>query len=678
MWRLAGSSSSRYRLIKYGPEIILGLLIIVTSLLNVVWVHRDTLLGPEADFKYYFISTYKFIDGLSSGSWSEIPRALSDLSLEGRPPLYQLLSIPFLLVFGRSMDSAVLVNLPFQFLLLISVYWTGKLLADRGTGLLAAALVSAYPPLIQLAHIFRPHFALAACVSLCIWRSLLLLEIRSTRNVWLFVLSALFGVLVHPFIVFVLALPVLFASIYIILFQTEPRWPPSRSFRQWLSLKLRDPVFVYGFLPVFICAMILISAWYLIAGIQLFKALQTIDLQALAEFRGYDVFTRGLGYETGSYFWWYLVTMPNAISNVLVVYFGIGVVYGLVSRKPPGLVLLLVFLGAYLLLASLSTMTWMHFAQVLPVVSVISVLWIREVGNKWLRLFFTGFLISASVFVYSVVMWGIGSDWDRSAAVALGSPLSSSGNCRTADQVFCPRPPSTQDWKSSVERLIGAVLGDPACKRNGCDLFVVPHSAQFADYDFGYYLTTDFPNASLPVHGVPDKGFTLTPFDFDALLNSQYIVYANIDFRGDSYTAALARLLHAPPASFSGSHTFVKSLRLPDGSRVRLIKRVSPLTLEEAEDVIRSIDLAEKYKFQQYQVLAPLYAKAHQPDEALAAYKRALIYASAPDAGLHFGLASAYASLGQNEPAALEYQKVIEIDPNSDWATQAREWLSKH
>jgi tetratricopeptide (TPR) repeat protein len=226
--------------------------------------------------------------------------------------------------------------------------------------------------------------------------------------------------------------------------------------------------------------------------------------------------------------------------------------------------------------------------------------------------------------------------------------------------------------------VIGAVLGDPACQDKGCDLFVVPHSTQFADYVFAYYLTTDFPAASLPVHGLLDTAFSVTPFDFETLLNSQYVVYVNANMKGDSYGAALTRLLHSPPASFSNSHLPVKFLRLPDGSRVRLIKRISPLTLEEAKDVIDSIDLAQKYKSQQYEVMAALYSEAGQPDEALAAYERALLYARAPDAKLRFGLASAYASLGQDEKAAIEFQKVIEIDPNSDFARQARKWLSKH
>ena len=310
MRQLTRSFASRYGIFKYGPEIILGLLILVTSLLNVIWVRRDTLLGPEADSKYYFISTYKFIDSLSSGNWSQLPEAFSDPNLAGRPPLYQLLSIPFLLIFGRSMDSAVLVNLPFQVLLLFSTYQIGKLLAGRGIGVLAAALVSAYPPLVQLAHIFRPHFALAACVALCVWRLLLLLENRSIGNVWLFVLSLLFGVFVHPFIVFALTLPVIVLSTYIILFQTEPRRPSSKRFVQWLSAKLKDPVFAQGFLPVFISSILLISIWYLTAGLPLLGALQSIDSQALAEFRGYDVFTKNLTYGTGSYFWWYLLTMP--------------------------------------------------------------------------------------------------------------------------------------------------------------------------------------------------------------------------------------------------------------------------------------------------------------------------------------------------------------------------------
>jgi hypothetical protein len=669
---------SRHVMFRYGPEIILGLLIVATTLLNVIWIRQDNLLGPDVDSKPYFILTDDFIDNWPSRGWSELPTALNELSLEGRPPLYQLFSIPFLLVFGRSMDAALLVNLPFQILLLISIYQIGKLVANRASGILSAVLVSAYPPLIQLAHIFRPHYALAGCVALGLWRLLVLLQKRSISNVWLLILSMLFGVFVHPFVVFALTVPVVVLSIYIIFFQTEPHKPSSKNLLRWFSGKLKDPVFLYGFIPAFICAALLALSWYLTGGVQLLDTLQAIDSQALQGFRGYTVFTKGLKSNSVSYFWWYLRTMPNAISNILALFFAVGLIYSLTKRKLYYLTLAIAFFGAYLLFAMQSTMTWMHFAEVLPVVSVLSVSWIGDIKRKYVRYLVTALLLTASLFVYWIVMWGYGGVWGKQVAATLSSPISSSGACLTGDLVFCATPPSNQNWKTPFERLIGTVLSDPDCSTGGCNLMIAPYGPQFQSVVFAYYLTIDHPTHPLTVSAIQGNAWGLTPFDFRTLLESPYIAYIDQNVRGASYNVALAKFLHAPPASFSHSHQLMWVLRLPSGQEARLIKRVSPVTLQETEDVIHAVHLPQKYKFQQFELLAPFYVKAGQYDKAVAAYKQVLVHTTEPDAELYFNLASAYAALGQDDNAALQFRKVMDIDPNSKFARQARRWLHNH
>jgi 4-amino-4-deoxy-L-arabinose transferase-like glycosyltransferase len=91
-----------------------------------------------------------------------------------------------------------MINVVFSALLLISVYAIGKMLANGKAGLLAAVLVASYPPIIHLSHIYRPHFAVAACAALSMWLLLLLLRDGSTKVAWLFGGSLAFGVLIHP------------------------------------------------------------------------------------------------------------------------------------------------------------------------------------------------------------------------------------------------------------------------------------------------------------------------------------------------------------------------------------------------------------------------------------------------------------------------------------------------
>jgi hypothetical protein len=665
---------------KNGMEIILGVLILLTLWSNLNWIRNDTLLGPEVDSKAYFVRTANFLTSLSTGGLAAFPEAFKELSVQGRPPLYQLLSLPFLLLFGRTMDSAVLVNLIFQVTLLILVFCIGKQISNSRAGLLMALLVSAYPPLIQLSRIYRPNFALAACFALILWRLLSLLNTRSVRDVWLFILSQVFSVFIHPIIVFPLMLPIAIFSIYIIFFQTEPRWPSRKDFPGWFVSKLKDPVFLRGFLPALAGAVMLVSLWYFTAGLPLLATLETNSSAALAEFRGYEVFTKGSLQANSPPFWWYALSMPNAISIGLTMFFLVGLGYTLVKWKTYHLILALVFIGAYFMLANLPTETWMHFAEILPVVAAISVLWIAEIKNKWLYAATAALLAITCLFVYSVVTWGFWSNMEESVAVALGAPLSPSGACLTEDQVFCPQPASHQNWGSKIEEVIKTVLSDPGCREKQCDLLVIRYSANFMKATFDYYQITEFPDAPLSLKQFPGIAFTRNRFGFRTLFNSRYIVYPDVEKSGNLYDSALTRLLRSPPASFSKSYRALGEFRLPDGVKIRLIKRMAPLTLKEAQDVIRAIDLDEKYKTQQYKVLAPLYVKAGQWGNALTAYKKAVkVTSKHNEKALYlFNIAQIYKKLGQRDKAAVEFEKVIELDPRSAWAQKAQKWLDDY
>jgi hypothetical protein len=661
---------------KYGAEMMLGVLIILVLWSNVNWIRNDTLLGPETDSKTYFIGTANFLTELSEGGLAAFPKALKELSAQGRPPLYQLLSGPFLLLFGRTMDSAVLVNLIFQVTLLLLIFCIGKQISNSRAGLLMALLVSAYPPLIQLSRIYRPNFALAACFALILWRLLSLLNTRSIRDVWLFILSLVFSVFIHPIIVFPLVLPVAIFSVYIVFFQTEPRWTSWKDFPGWFVAKLKAPVFLQGFLPAIAVAVMLVSLWYFTAGLSLLTTLETNSSAALAEFRGYEVFTKGSLQANSPPFWWYALSMPNALSIGLTVFFLVGLGYALVKRKTYHLILALVFIGAYLMLAILPTETWMHFAEVLPVVAAISVLWIAEIKNKWLYAATAALLVITSLFVYSVVTWGFQNDLEKSVAVALGAPLNERGNCQSSDQVFCPAAPSKDDWK--IPEIIKTVVNDPDCMPNNCRVLVL--NAWYLDFSppsFDYYRVTNFPQSPIKTASVGGAAFSITPFNFDAMLNSTYIVYVDVKNPGKSYNGAAIKLIQDRPEAFTSSHQEVAVFDLPYSHQAHLLKRIAPLTLAEAQDVIHGINLDNKYKYGQYQVLAPLYAQAGEFNSALENYAKAIEY-EPKDASLYFGLAGVYDALGQTDSAVGAYQQVVKFAPGTELAIQAQAWLDEH
>ena len=112
------------------PWLILVLWFSVMTLINLWWItHNHHRMAVQDSYSYLLRLTAfdKSLDGVGS-----FP--VSALSLRGCPPLYQLLAIPFLRVFGRSEFSALLVNVPLLGLLIGSTYALGARVMHRRAG----------------------------------------------------------------------------------------------------------------------------------------------------------------------------------------------------------------------------------------------------------------------------------------------------------------------------------------------------------------------------------------------------------------------------------------------------------------------------------------------------------------------------------------------------------------
>jgi hypothetical protein len=77
---------------------------------------------------------------------------------------------------------------------------------------------------------------------------------------------------------------------------------------------------------------------------------------------------------------------------------------------------------------------------------------------------------------------------------------------------------------------------------------------------------------------------------------SDYVVYAPDQVRYQP--PSIWRFLRWSPAVFAEAHEEVASFALPPGWRVSLIKRVKPLTYEEAVVCIQAVDLSAEERSQ--------------------------------------------------------------------------------
>lgn len=115
------------------------------------------------------------------------------------------------------------------------------------------------------------------------------------------------------------------------------------------------------------------------------------------------------------------------------------------------------------------------------------------------------------------------------------------------------------------------------------------------------------------------------PLDIPNLLNSRYLVYESMPAPdGTTYDDTLIRFLLSQPSGFSDSHEEVAEFALPNGHTAKVIKRMKPLTITEAEQAIAAIDGPDKYKLLQYDVLATLYEKEGDLIKAKMYYEQGL------------------------------------------------------
>lgn len=152
-----------------GPRkliILLAILLLAHIISNAVILAGDNtpLLWDGGD---YFHKSLKYYDVFARPR----PDFLSRFNTVStyRPPLVMLSSLPLYFLFGRSADVAVMTNFLFFFILLFSIYGTGRILKNRQTGLLAAFVVSTFPIIFGLSRSYWMDFPLTAMVSLGVY-----------------------------------------------------------------------------------------------------------------------------------------------------------------------------------------------------------------------------------------------------------------------------------------------------------------------------------------------------------------------------------------------------------------------------------------------------------------------------------------------------------------------------
>lgn len=652
---------------------VLGFVIATVLVINLHWISRDQdrMLLPEC---YTFLAkAVEFADQLDVHGFTHFRSSLDQLSIEGRPPLYQMLTVPCIFLFGRSEDAALSINMFFWVVLMISTYHMGRLAMNRKAGLLGAFLVASYPPMVYYSRAYLPHFAVPACVALSLWLLLLTLERRSIKIAWLFGASLAVGLLIHPMFAWSLAVPTAVFGIYMLLFQNDPKRPAAfKEFPGWLFAKLRDRFVTLGLLPAALISLGSGMSWYLIKGSLLFELMHRMSSPELAKFRG--VTSRALGFPgVEPSFWWHARTAPSAISNVLALFVILGLVSAIIRRRLPTWVLIITLIAGYTGLSLLEIQAWMYFIAVLPVAACLTAVWIAGLRQRWLSHALTVVTLAVAVFDLSVVSWGV-SPWNEPLAVALGASTSDAQTCRVrAAGAFCPTPPRTaaEIGRWPLREIQGTILDDPECQQErACRLMFVQDRRAIWIPRFRYYLTLDRCQDRLQI-AYQGVRAVAQPYNLIGLLNSDYLLFPDFqypDSHPSSYLVASVRFLKTPPLAFADAHQAVGTFEYPNGT-VTLIKRTKPLTAAEAESSIAALELGEEHKTQRFDVLAPLYVADGNLEKTFILHEE--VRRQSPYTRSHSvvarSLAESYRSRGQPEQAIYFYREALAISPRELW-----------
>ncbi len=584
------------------PLLVLAALTVLVSAAHLLWIHLDDDFLPTGDSYAYLANLLRFVDGLGSETLRSPWQALGDLGFGGRPPLYQLLTVPFL-VFGRSVDAALGVNLAFLVVLMFFTYRTGRLMASPAAGLLAAFLVACYPPIVHLVRTYLPYSALPACVAASLYFLISLAKTRSRRTVWWLALSFAFGFLIHPQFIRAVALPALAVGLWTVFCQQPPRRPPSlRQLPRWAWGKLSDPLVTRALAPATAVALVLALPWYLTWGRRLFRLFQNFRAGNIAEFRGFDVKVIGF-HQIEPSFWWYLETARGTLSWVFAAFAVVGLVYGLgagfLRRRGPILILALTLAATYAVLSLSTTLAWWTFSMVLPAVALLTALWIVEVRNRWLSTALILLCVVVGLVNFSVVTLGLKPSL-KPWVQALGAPFDLRGVCQTREHLaLCPAPPRSEQAKWPAAEILAAVVEDSrSCREKlyRCS-FLAIETLEIKWVRFSFYLARDWPDVPLRIASIGSPAWG-HPYNFDSLLKSEYVLHPDgwLSRRRNPYINASARFLGRPPEPFADSHETVGTFELPNRRRVRLIKRTERLTLEEARASVDRLDVAPRYK----------------------------------------------------------------------------------
>ncbi len=348
---------------KRRPWQVMGILLLiwlVSAVVDLVWLKCDRAI-PAWDQADYLTGSLNYHQALQNAQWwdSQWWRSFRLLSSKIPPFTYMAAAI-IQQIFGTGQDSAMLVNLLFNGVLIVAVYGLGVELFSVEVGLWAALLCQLFPAFYQLRLDFLLDFPLTAAVALSFW---CLTVWRGRKAHWLW--AAAFGVslgvalLVKQTTLFFLLIPTIWVGVEII------------KLRLWMRL--------LQLLGALGAALLVCGSWYQVNWLFVLTTGKraTID-SAIAE---NDPALNTLGAWT--YYW---QVLPTQVSWLLLIVPIVGLLlYGRSIKKSKDSFcwLAIFWVGAYLLYSLNVNKDSRYVLPYLPVVAIFLACGLTSFRGRW-------------------------------------------------------------------------------------------------------------------------------------------------------------------------------------------------------------------------------------------------------------------------------------------------------
>jgi 4-amino-4-deoxy-L-arabinose transferase-like glycosyltransferase len=336
---------------------ILGIIWLVSNLCDRLWLALDRSV-PAWDQSNHLTHSLKYLYALENpqfldGQWWRSFWMLSNKY----PPLTYILSVPFQQVLGTGSDRALLVNLLYSAILLVSVYGIAKTLFSPQVGVWAAGLCVLFPRLseVRLQYLIDTPLMTFTAASFCcltLWRSQ---KTRLGKWLWaiLFGMSWGLALLTKQSVMFFLVAPLLWLGMSYL-------WQ-----RKWGRIA--------QLIASFWVSLLIWAPWYRTNWIYLFSTAQNSNAIP-ASLEGDPALNTIAAW---TYYW---QDLPRAISWGLLIVPLVGLLLHLLGRFPSELDnkkarrgiawLMLYFMSAYLICSAIFNKDPRYIMPYLPILGV--------------------------------------------------------------------------------------------------------------------------------------------------------------------------------------------------------------------------------------------------------------------------------------------------------------------